>query len=218
MKCCLEHYMDLSQIWVLKVELGWYLLSVFLLCWFFVALLSFFQRILEFAFSSSLNLLHFLKGEEIISGGQRIHDPDFLTARAEASGIDVKKISAYIDAFRYAFSPLPMSHILSNQDMLQFWWTMLITFPPIIPFSCLARTFLVGGGENCFYAGGITESSNTTSKIYSHAYQLILFIYLPWCIEKENEKTLAPKLTTSDPLSKTNSKSLQHKSTKKRRN
>ncbi|RWR91559.1 Aspartyl/Asparaginyl-tRNA synthetase [Cinnamomum micranthum f. kanehirae] len=79
-------------------------------------LVVFFQKILEFAFSSSLNFLHFFKGEEIISGGQRIHDPDFLTGRAEASGIDVKKISAYIDAFRYAFSPLPMLHILSNQQ------------------------------------------------------------------------------------------------------
>jgi len=43
----------------------------------------------------------FLAGEEIISGAQRVHDPDFLMQRAEAFGIDVKTISTYIDSFRY---------------------------------------------------------------------------------------------------------------------
>ncbi|RWR91562.1 aspartate--tRNA ligase 2, cytoplasmic-like protein [Cinnamomum micranthum f. kanehirae] len=43
----------------------------------------------------------FIRGEEIISGGQRVHVPEFLTARAEACGIDVKTISTYVDSFRY---------------------------------------------------------------------------------------------------------------------
>ncbi|GAA0153845.1 hypothetical protein LIER_11987 [Lithospermum erythrorhizon] len=42
-----------------------------------------------------------LLGEEIISGAQRIHIPEFLAQRAEACGIDVQTISSYIDSFRY---------------------------------------------------------------------------------------------------------------------
>ncbi|KAJ3691240.1 hypothetical protein LUZ61_020404 [Rhynchospora tenuis] len=47
----------------------------------------------------------FLRGEEIISGAQRIHDPEMLTKRAEQCGIDVKTISTYIDSFRYGAPP-----------------------------------------------------------------------------------------------------------------
>ncbi|KAG5539923.1 hypothetical protein RHGRI_020222 [Rhododendron griersonianum] len=42
----------------------------------------------------------FIRGEEIISGAQRVHLPDFLATRAEACGIDVKTISTYVDSFR----------------------------------------------------------------------------------------------------------------------
>ncbi|XP_047369693.1 aspartate--tRNA ligase, cytoplasmic [Vespa velutina] len=47
----------------------------------------------------------FMRGEEIISGAQRIHDPDFLTERAKYHGIDIEKIRSYIDAFRYGCPP-----------------------------------------------------------------------------------------------------------------
>ena len=47
----------------------------------------------------------FMRGEEIISGAQRIHDPEFLTERAKHHGIDIEKIKAYIDAFRYGCPP-----------------------------------------------------------------------------------------------------------------
>lgn len=43
----------------------------------------------------------FSAGEEIISGAQRVHVPEFLEERAQACGIDVKTISTYIDSFRY---------------------------------------------------------------------------------------------------------------------
>ncbi|XP_074302986.1 aspartate--tRNA ligase 2, cytoplasmic-like [Silene latifolia] len=43
----------------------------------------------------------FLRGEEIISGGQRIHDPVLLEERAKACGIDVDSISSYLDSFKY---------------------------------------------------------------------------------------------------------------------
>ncbi|OMO69895.1 aspartate--tRNA ligase, cytoplasmic-like protein [Corchorus olitorius] len=39
-------------------------------------------------------------GEEISSGGQRIHAPEYLAERAEACGIDVKTLTNHIDSFR----------------------------------------------------------------------------------------------------------------------
>lgn len=47
----------------------------------------------------------FMRGEEILSGAQRIHDPEFLTERAKHHGIDIQKISAYIEAFRLGCPP-----------------------------------------------------------------------------------------------------------------
>ncbi|CAA7059377.1 unnamed protein product [Microthlaspi erraticum] len=47
----------------------------------------------------------FIRGEEIMSGAQRIHDPQLLEKRASECGIDVKTISTYIDAFRYGVPP-----------------------------------------------------------------------------------------------------------------
>ncbi|XP_017759883.1 PREDICTED: aspartate--tRNA ligase, cytoplasmic isoform X2 [Eufriesea mexicana] len=47
----------------------------------------------------------FMRGEEIISGAQRIHDPELLTERAKYHGIDIEKIRSYIDAFKYGCPP-----------------------------------------------------------------------------------------------------------------
>ncbi|XP_022687317.1 aspartate--tRNA ligase, cytoplasmic-like isoform X1 [Varroa jacobsoni] len=47
----------------------------------------------------------FMRGEEIMSGAQRIHDPEYLTQRAKAHGIDISTIQAYIDSFRYGAPP-----------------------------------------------------------------------------------------------------------------
>uniref|UniRef100_A0A182Y144 Aspartate--tRNA ligase, cytoplasmic n=1 Tax=Anopheles stephensi TaxID=30069 RepID=A0A182Y144_ANOST len=47
----------------------------------------------------------FMRGEEILSGAQRIHDPEYLIERAKLHGIDLSKIAAYIDAFRYGCPP-----------------------------------------------------------------------------------------------------------------
>lgn len=54
-------------------------------------------------FSNSYDM--FIRGEEILSGAQRIHDPEFLTQRAKHHGIDISKIKAYIDSFRYGCPP-----------------------------------------------------------------------------------------------------------------
>ncbi|GLJ17295.1 hypothetical protein SUGI_0300190 [Cryptomeria japonica] len=47
----------------------------------------------------------FIRGEEIISGAQRVHDPELLTKRAKECGIDVNTISTYIDSFRWGAAP-----------------------------------------------------------------------------------------------------------------
>jgi len=47
----------------------------------------------------------FMRGEEILSGAQRIHDPKFLTERAKFHGIEIDTIAAYIDSFRYGCPP-----------------------------------------------------------------------------------------------------------------
>lgn len=47
----------------------------------------------------------FMRGEEIMSGAQRIHDPILLTERAKLHQIDLSKIAAYIDSFRYGCPP-----------------------------------------------------------------------------------------------------------------
>uniref|UniRef100_A0A0K0DKT1 Aspartate--tRNA ligase, cytoplasmic n=1 Tax=Angiostrongylus cantonensis TaxID=6313 RepID=A0A0K0DKT1_ANGCA len=47
----------------------------------------------------------FMRGEEILSGAQRIHDPEFLIERAKHHNIELDKIRAYIDSFRYGCPP-----------------------------------------------------------------------------------------------------------------
>uniref|UniRef100_A0A0A9VXG3 Aspartate--tRNA ligase, cytoplasmic n=1 Tax=Lygus hesperus TaxID=30085 RepID=A0A0A9VXG3_LYGHE len=47
----------------------------------------------------------FMRGEEILSGAQRIHDAELLSERAKFHGIDLEKIKAYIDAFKYGCPP-----------------------------------------------------------------------------------------------------------------
>lgn len=47
----------------------------------------------------------FMRGEEITSGGQRIHDPILLEKRAKHKGIATETIKDYIDSFKYGVSP-----------------------------------------------------------------------------------------------------------------
>lgn len=47
----------------------------------------------------------FMRGEEIISGAQRIHDEQFLRERATHHGIDLATIEPYIKAFKYGCPP-----------------------------------------------------------------------------------------------------------------
>jgi len=47
----------------------------------------------------------FLRGQEITSGAQRIHDPEFLKKSSIAKGVDPATIRAYIDSFRWGAPP-----------------------------------------------------------------------------------------------------------------
>ena len=43
----------------------------------------------------------FMRGEEITSGAQRVHDPAMLTERAKSCGIPAETIKDYIESFKY---------------------------------------------------------------------------------------------------------------------
>jgi len=47
----------------------------------------------------------FMRGEEILSGAQRIHNPEFLIERAKHHGVELNTIASYIDSFRYGCPP-----------------------------------------------------------------------------------------------------------------
>ncbi|CAK9303519.1 unnamed protein product [Gordionus sp. m RMFG-2023] len=47
----------------------------------------------------------YMRGEEVISGAQRIHDIELLIERAKFHNIDLVKIQSYIDAFKYGIGP-----------------------------------------------------------------------------------------------------------------
>lgn len=46
-----------------------------------------------------------MRGEEILSGAQRIHDPVLLTEKIKEKGIDPASMSFYIDAFKMGCPP-----------------------------------------------------------------------------------------------------------------
>ncbi|KAJ3066292.1 Aspartate--tRNA ligase, cytoplasmic [Podochytrium sp. JEL0797] len=47
----------------------------------------------------------FMRGEEIMSGAQRVHDADLLEKRAKEHGVEISTIQAYLDAFKYGAPP-----------------------------------------------------------------------------------------------------------------
>jgi aspartyl-tRNA synthetase len=47
----------------------------------------------------------FMRGEEILSGAQRIHDPSLLSEKMRAKGVDPDSMKAYVDAFRMGCAP-----------------------------------------------------------------------------------------------------------------
>ena len=54
-------------------------------------------------FTLSFDLL--MRGVEVLTGGQRIHNYDTLVANAKKRGIDAQKSELYLQAFRYGMPP-----------------------------------------------------------------------------------------------------------------
>ena len=54
-------------------------------------------------YSNSFDI--FLRGEEIVSGAQRIHDSELLLKRASELGVNLSSIQAYVDCFKYGAPP-----------------------------------------------------------------------------------------------------------------
>ncbi|KAH7883642.1 aspartyl-tRNA synthetase [Phlebopus sp. FC_14] len=47
----------------------------------------------------------FMRGEEILSGAQRVHDAEFLSQQMRAKGIDPESMKGYVDSFRIGCPP-----------------------------------------------------------------------------------------------------------------
>ena len=47
----------------------------------------------------------YLRGEEIVSGAQRIHDPKMLLRVAKSKGVDLTPVQTYVDSFKYGAFP-----------------------------------------------------------------------------------------------------------------
>ena len=47
----------------------------------------------------------FIRGQEILSGAQRIHEPEMIEERAKAWGISLSDIESYVDSFRHGALP-----------------------------------------------------------------------------------------------------------------
>ena len=58
-------------------------------------------------FSNSFDI--FVRGEEILSGGQRVHVAPFLEERMKEAGIDPDVMKEYVDGFRWGCPPV--SHL-----------------------------------------------------------------------------------------------------------
>jgi len=54
-------------------------------------------------YSNSYDL--FIRGQEICSGAQRVHDPELLVEKIKQQGIDAEPLEPYINSFRHACSP-----------------------------------------------------------------------------------------------------------------
>ncbi|CAG0887313.1 unnamed protein product [Cyprideis torosa] len=57
----------------------------------------------DIRYSNSYDM--FMRGEEILSGAQRIHDPELLSERAKLHGVALDSIKPYVDSFRYGCPP-----------------------------------------------------------------------------------------------------------------
>ena len=58
--------------------------------------------------------VNLINGEEIISGSQRVHEPDILTKRSKECGIDVNTTSTYLDSFNFVYFLIGLEDFIPN--------------------------------------------------------------------------------------------------------
>lgn len=58
-----------------------------------------------YSLSSHSNPLRLVRGEEIVSGAQRVHDYAMLVERAKAFNIPIQSIQSYVDSFKHGALP-----------------------------------------------------------------------------------------------------------------
>jgi nondiscriminating aspartyl-tRNA synthetase len=75
----------------------------------------------------------FMRGEEILSGAQRIHDPKMLIERATHHQVDLAKIQSYIDVFRYGCPPHAGGGIGLERVVMLFLGTGNIRLSSLFP-------------------------------------------------------------------------------------
>merc|ERR1712151_1156208 len=92
----------------------------------------------------------FLRGEEITSGAQRIHDPKLLVEKVEAMGIPASSIQPYIDAFKYGSYPHGGAGIGMERVVMLFLNLNNIRKTSMFPRD---PKRLVGGGSGCQWWG-----------------------------------------------------------------
>lgn len=63
-----------------------------------------------------------MRGEEILSGAQRIHDSVFLEERARAHNVDPATIQPYVDSFKCAAPPHAGGGIGVYKYLIRFVW------------------------------------------------------------------------------------------------
>ena len=107
----------------------------------------------------------FMRGEEILSGAQRIHDPVVLEERAIAKGIDPATIKDYIECFKYGAYPHGGGGIGSNE-----WWccTVLSRTSEMLLCSLVTPNVLL---PDCRIVKYISIYHNNIKKMYQDLYQ-----------------------------------------------
>jgi hypothetical protein len=111
-------------------------------------------------------------GEEIISGAQRVHDPELLTSQAKARGIDVDTIATYIDSFRYG---------IALSSSLRRMTTAMVFQPTAAPWPHLRHQNRYGENRTWFgwlVALSCVQPARVRSLDRTRVSHLVLFIPL----------------------------------------
>ena len=77
--------------------------DIFVLDKFPIKLRPFYTQPHDETYSKGYDII--IRGMEVLSGAQRIHDPELLLKRASEEGVDIEKIKHYVDSFKWGSYP-----------------------------------------------------------------------------------------------------------------